>query len=116
MQACNYRRATGAFGVALFALAMTTAMAQESKEKVQGEAQEVVGQCQQQALQGPAGQALTGNPIYETNAADYEPGKAFELQISFLGHGNTFHTVTCQVDEQGNVTYKGVEETGQPQI
>lgn len=115
MPASNYRPVIGALGIALLVLSATTASAQESKEKANKEGHALVEQCQQQALQGPEGQELAGKPLEETNAADYEPGKAFELKINFLGHGNTFHNVTCQVDEQGNVTYEGVEESGQPQ-
>ncbi|HET8790057.1 MAG TPA: hypothetical protein VFM75_02525, partial [Modicisalibacter sp.] len=71
-------------------------------------------QCQQQALQGPAGPALAGNPLDETNVSDYTSGEEYELLINFIGHGNTFYNVTCQVDEQGKVTFDSVEESGQP--
>nr|WP_297459943.1 hypothetical protein [uncultured Halomonas sp.] len=110
MQARNYQRTVGAIGVALLTLSATTAMAQEWKEH----AQELVEQCQQQVLQTPEGQELAGNPLRETNAATYKPGEAFELHLSFLGHGNAFHNVTCQVDEQGNVTYESIENATTP--
>lgn len=102
---------TAALGMLLFAASATTALAEES----QGKGQELVEQCQQQALQGPKGETLRGKSIEESNAADYQSGEAFELHVDFMGHGNTFHNVTCQVDEQGKVTYEKVEQSGQPQ-
>lgn len=100
----------GILGMAFLAASSTTALAQESKDQ----GQKLVEQCQQKALKAREGQELRGNPLGETNASDYKPGEEFQLKINFVGHGNSFYNVTCQVDKQGNVTHEKTAETGQP--
>ncbi|WP_048306970.1 hypothetical protein [Halomonas sp. PR-M31] len=97
----------GTLGVALLA---TTAFAQDSQDQ----GQKLVEQCHQKTLEAREGDEIRGNPMSETNASDYEPGEEFELKINFVGHGNSFYNVTCQVDKQGNVTHEKTAETGQP--
>ncbi|WP_227369925.1 hypothetical protein [Halomonas sp. M20] len=90
----------GTLGVALFAA--SAALAQDSQDQ----GQKLVEQCHQKALKAREGEELRNNPMSETNASDYESGEEFQLKINFVGHGNSFYNVTCQVDKQGNVTHE----------
>ncbi|GAB2779669.1 hypothetical protein GCM10027040_02100 [Halomonas shantousis] len=102
----------GALSLALFATA-TNAAAIERQPK---EEQPLVRECHQQAMQSPAKEELAHKELKDSNFPDYVPGEEYELRLSFLGHGNTFHNVTCHVDEQGNVTYQEVEQNGLPSV
>ncbi|MDW5376596.1 hypothetical protein R6258_06655 [Halomonas sp. HP20-15] len=103
-----------AIGVSLLTLALSAlttinAWAEVSTEK----AQQLMEQCQKKTVQHRDGKKLTGNPVKsESNAKSYKPGEPFELHINFTGHGNTVHNVTCQIDGQGKVSFKEVDQSG----
>ncbi|WP_136064333.1 hypothetical protein [Modicisalibacter radicis] len=105
------KRAIGAslLSMMLPALMTTLAWGEVPTEK----AQQLVEQCRDKTLQSREGKELAGNPTKgENNARSYTPGEPFELHINFTGHGNTVHNVTCQIDEQGRISFKEVDESG----
>ncbi len=96
-------------GLVLPALTISNAWAEVSTEK----AQQLVEQCRDKTLQSNEGQMLAGNPTKgESDAQSYTPGEPYELHINFTGHGNTVYNVTCQVDAQGKISFKEVDESG----
>jgi uncharacterized protein YxeA len=104
-------------GTALLVMASTasvgTAMA---IEKTPAEEAPLVQQCYQKAVDSGEDPNLEGKSLKDSNYPDYEEGKEYELRLSYLGHGNTYHNVTCQVDEQGNVTFEEVTQEGLPSL
>lgn len=109
MRARKLTMSVGLMTLTLPALTTIDAWAEVSTEK----AQKLVEQCQEKTLQHRDGKKLTGNPVKgESNAKDYKPGEPFELHINFTGHGNTVHNVTCEVDGQGQVSFKEIDQSG----
>ncbi|MEC9483483.1 MAG: hypothetical protein UMU75_09220 [Halomonas sp.] len=74
----------------------------------------IAEECRELAMQAADGSELEGKPLNETNAMKYVPGEEFELHLAFLGHGNTFFNVTCQISQDGLITYEDIDETGLP--
>ncbi|SFH52202.1 hypothetical protein [Modicisalibacter xianhensis] len=103
-------------GAALFLMATTasagTAMAIERTPR---DDQPLVEKCRQLAMEH-SGHDLEDKQIKDSNLPEYESGKEFELRVSFLGHGNTFHNVTCEVDQQGQVSFKDATQEGLPSL
>ncbi|MEC9482139.1 MAG: hypothetical protein UMU75_02285, partial [Halomonas sp.] len=101
----------GMAGAALFALSATPAVAQDDPQEVHQlddltpTQREMVAECRAQAIREIDAEGLKDKPLNETNAMEYRPGEEFELHLAFLGHGNAFYTVTCQVDQEGTITF-----------
>ena len=110
----------GVAGAALFALTATPALAQDDRQEVYQlddltpYQQKMVAACRELAMKKVDEHELEGKPLNETNAMEYAPGDEFELHLAFLGHGNTFFNVTCQVGREGNIVYDDIDETGMP--
>ena len=104
-------------GAALLLVATTasagTAMALETTPR---EDQQLVEQCHRLAIEHNPDHDLKIKQIYDSNLPDYEQGEEFELLVSLLGHGNTFHNVTCHVSPEGEVSYKGHDQGGLPSV
>lgn len=104
-------------GAALFTMTATASAATaHAIERTPAEDAPLVQQCYQQAVDSGDDPELEGKQLKDSNYPDYEEGEKYELRLSFLGQGNTFHNVTCQVDEQGNVTFDEVTQEGLPSL
>jgi hypothetical protein len=103
-------------GAALFVVA-TTASAGTAKaiERTPREDHQLVEKCRQVAMEN-AGHELENKQVKDSNLPEYEQGKEFELRVSFLGHGNTFHNVTCHVSPEGEVHFKNNDQGGLPSV
>ncbi|MCG7601488.1 hypothetical protein MHM84_17095 [Halomonas sp. McH1-25] len=111
---------TGMRGIGLGAalLMMTTTASAGTAmaiERTPRDDQPLVEECRQLAMEH-SGHDLEHKEIKDSNLPEYVPGEEFELRVSFLGHGNTFHNVTCQIDEQGEVSYKDATQEGLPSL
>lgn len=103
-----------AIGISLPSLVLSALMSSHAWAEISAEkAQQLVEQCRDKTVQHRDGKELTGNPLKEgNNAKSYEPGEPFELHINFTGHGNAVYNVTCQIDAQGKVSFKEVDQSG----
>ena len=75
----------------------------------------LIEKCRSLAMEH-SGHELENKQIKASNLPDYEPGQEYELLVSFLGHGNTFHNVTCHISPEGEVSYKGNDQGGLPSV
>ncbi len=106
-------------GVMTLAMAGASQMAQAAVEEsadVPQEERELVKQCHEAALESKDGDAFESSQLLmdQQNAGDYEKGEELLLHINMLGHGTTIFNVSCNVDEQGNVTYTEYQKAGTP--
>lgn len=108
----------GMWCAGVLALAMTgvSQMAQAESADVPQAERELVNQCHDAALASKDGDAFESTQLLmeQQNAGDYEKGEELLLHINMLGHGTTIYNVSCNVDEQGNVTYEEFEKAGTP--
>ncbi|OLO06191.1 hypothetical protein [Salinicola socius] len=90
--------------------------AHETETQAEG-APKLARECLDLALQEDEGsETFRGNSIYENNAKEYdaeelEKGDTFELLVDLLGEGNAKYNLTCEIDADGNMTYKGMGES-----
>lgn len=106
----------GALALAMTGVSqMAQASVEESADVPQAE-RELVNQCHDAALASKDGDAFESTQLLmeQQNAGDYEKGEELLLHINMLGHGTTIYNVSCNVDEQGNVTYEEFEKAGTP--
>lgn len=77
---------------------------------------ELVNKCHDAAMNSKDGDTFESSQLLmdQQNAGDYEKGEELLLHINMLGHGTTVYNVSCNVDEQGNVTYKEYQKAGTP--
>ncbi|GHC25998.1 hypothetical protein GCM10010082_18810 [Kushneria pakistanensis] len=106
-------------GVMTLAMAGASQMAQASVEEsadVPQEERELVQQCHDAAMASKDRDTFESSQLLmdQQNAGDYEKGEELLLHINMLGHGTTIYNVSCNVDEQGNVTYEEYKEAGTP--
>ncbi|MHB0776647.1 hypothetical protein [Halomonas sp. WWR20] len=103
-------------GAGLFALTTTMASTTLAVERTPKQEQPLVEECHQQALESGDDDQLEGKNLKDSNYPDYKPGEEYELRLSFLGGGNTFHNVTCHISPEGEVSYKEVDQEGLPSV
>ncbi|WP_148663932.1 hypothetical protein [Kushneria konosiri] len=106
----------GAMALAMTGVSqMAQAEVEESADVPQAE-RELVMQCHDAALASKDGDDFESTKLLmeQQNAGDYEQGEELLLHINLLGHGTTIYNISCNVDEQGNVTYKEYQKAGTP--
>lgn len=88
-----------------------------SETRVQREgAPPLAKQCHELAIEeSDEGDEIADNSIIETNAFDYEENsdsdEPFTLRVDLLASGNAMYNLTCEVDNEGNVTFKDAEKS-----
>ncbi|RKD83888.1 hypothetical protein [Kushneria marisflavi] len=106
----------GAMALAMTGVSqMAQASVEESADVPQAD-RELVNKCHEAAMNSKDGDTFESSQLLmdQQNAGDYEKGEELLLHINMLGHGTTIYNVSCNVDEQGNVTYKEFQKAGTP--
>jgi hypothetical protein len=90
--------------------------AHETETQAKG-APKLAKECLDLALkQDENSEEFRGNSIYGNNAKDYDADEkakdeSFDLLVDLLGEGNAKYNLTCEIDADGNMTYKGMEKS-----